>query len=181
MMEINFQQRTVAKTKWAVNYYNDWREMRLDKVDYEDKIYEADLNNIEKLTKQNFKFVLYRFICEVKKSKDDKDYPGKTLYQLVCALQNYLKKKKLDWKLVHGNEFTNFNRVLDSVMKEHVAQSIGTVKKQAQVISMEYENSLWLKNVLGEDTPDKLRSKEVMRSNTKIGLSRVMRLELIVH
>ena len=102
------------------------------------------MNNIEKLTKQNFKFALYRFICEVKKSKDDTDYPGKTLYQLVCALQNYLKNKQLDWKLVHGNEFTNFNRVIDSVMKEHATQSISTVKKQAQVISMEYENSLWL-------------------------------------
>ena len=32
------------------------------------------------------------------------------------------------------------------------------IKKQAQVISMNFENQLWANNVLGEDTPDRLRN-----------------------
>ena len=40
----------------------------------------------------------------MKKVAKDKDYPGRILYQIACALQNHLKKK-LNWKQVHGNEF----------------------------------------------------------------------------
>ena len=29
MMELTYQNRTEAKIKWAVNCYNDWRQMRL--------------------------------------------------------------------------------------------------------------------------------------------------------
>ena len=43
-------------------------------------------------------------------------------------------------------------------MQERAAQCIGTVNRQAEVISMEFENTLWENKVLGEDTPDKLRS-----------------------
>ena len=81
LMEINFQQRTEAKIKWAANCYNEWREMRLDRVDYEEEIYDANFNDISNLTKANLEFTLCRFICEIRKSKDDTDYPGKTLYQ----------------------------------------------------------------------------------------------------
>ena len=53
LMEINFQQRTETKIKWAVNCYNEWREMQLDRVDYEEEIYDANLNDISNLTKAN--------------------------------------------------------------------------------------------------------------------------------
>ena len=158
MMEIHYQQRTEVKIKWALNCYNDWRNMRLDRVDYKDEIFQSDLNEQSKLDKKAFEFALCRFICEVKKSKEEGDYPGKTLYQLVCALQNHLHKNRVDWKLVHGSEFTDFNRVLDNVMQERAAKQIGTTVKQAQVISVGFENMLWEKNILGEDTPDKLRN-----------------------
>ena len=59
---------------------------------------------------------------------------------------------------MHGDEFVKFYHVLDKVMQERSAQSIGTICKQAQVISLEFKNKLWKDNVLGEDTPDKLRS-----------------------
>ena len=43
-------------------------------------------------------------------------------------------------------------------MQERAANLVGTVRKQAQVISLEFEQKLWETNVLGEDSPDKLRS-----------------------
>ena len=42
MMKVTYQQRTEAKIKWAVKCYNDWRQMRLEKVDYDDAIFAAD-------------------------------------------------------------------------------------------------------------------------------------------
>ena len=77
---------------------------------------------------------------------------------MACALQSHLHKKKINWKIVHGDGFTDFNRVLDAVMQERATQCIGTIRRQADVISMEFENNLWDTNVLGEDTPDKLKS-----------------------
>ena len=131
--------------------------MRLDKVVVDEEIERADLNNLEQLEKSDLEYALCRFICEVRKVKDDGEYPGRTLYQMICSIQNFLRKNDVNWRLVHRDEFIQFQRVLDMVMQERAAKVIGTVKKQAQVISLEYENQLWAKGLLGEDTPDKLR------------------------
>ena len=48
---------------------------------------------------------------------------------MTCAIQNYLRKNNIEWKLVHGDEFRDFQRVLDNVMKESAAMSLGMVKK----------------------------------------------------
>ena len=112
MMEVQYQVRSEAKIRWAVKAYNDWRVMRLDRDDdVDEEILYADLNDIDSLTKENLEYALCRFICEVRKTEIDGEYPGRTLYQLACALQNFLKKKGLKWRIVHGDEFCNFNRV----------------------------------------------------------------------
>ena len=114
MMELNYQKRTEAKIKWAVKCYNDWRAMRLDRVD------RSDLNIVESLKKDSFEFALCRFICEIKKVNSNEDYPGRTLYQMVCAIQNHLRKNICDWK--------------------------GWLE---EVISLEFENTLSTKGVSG--------------------------------
>ena len=110
------------------------------------------------LTKENLECALCRFICEVRKTKEVGDYPGATLYQMACALQNFLKKKGLKWRIVHGDEFCQFNRVLDKVMQERADRSIGTIRRQAEVISIEFENKLWENNILSEQNADQLRN-----------------------
>ena len=102
MMELTYQQRTEAKIKWPVKYYNDWRDMRLDQDDCDREILDANLEVPIMLTKQNLEHALCRFVCEVKKSKEEGDYPGRTLYQMVVCIQNFLKKKGFEWRLVHG-------------------------------------------------------------------------------
>ena len=42
-------------------------------------------------------------------------------------------------------------------MKQRAQMGIGTVKKQAENITYDYEDKLWESKVLGDDTPDKLR------------------------
>ena len=77
---------------------------------------------------------------------------------MIVAIQKYLIVNKLKWKLVEGDEFEECRTVLDNIMQERTAANIGVVKRQAGLITYEHENSLWEKNVLGEDTPDKLRN-----------------------
>ena len=158
MMQFSFEARSEAKIKWAVKAFRDWRDVKIENVDCDQEIIFSGIDEPRCLTKDFFEVALCRFIVEVKKSKDDADYPGRTLYQMACALQNHLKKHNVMWKLVHGEDFQKFNRVLDKVMQERSSMCLGTVRKQAEVISLEFEDKLWKESVLGEDTPDKLRS-----------------------
>ena len=159
MMEVQYQARSESKIRWAVKAYNNWRVMRLDREEEVDtNILYADLDDFSAVTKENLEYSLCRFICEVTKAKEGGDYPGHTVYQMACAIQNYLEKKGLNWHIVHGDEFCDFNRVLNRVMQERSEMAIGTVSKQAEVISLEFENRLWEQSILGEDNPDKLRS-----------------------
>ena len=66
----------------------------------------------------------------------------------LCIAKS-LEKKDLNWKLVHGDEFINFNHVLDKVMQEQASFSLGTVKCQAEAISLEFEQKLWNDGILG--------------------------------
>ena len=141
-----------------MNAYNEWHQARIDSSNYENFIVESDLNDLGSLQKKQFKSSLCCFVPEVTKSKGDGPYPGKTLYQMIVAIQKFLEINKIKWRLIHGSEFDELKTVLDNVMKEHCAENVGTIRKQADIISYEFEENMWSKNILGEDTPDKLRS-----------------------
>ena len=157
-MEIQYEVRSEAKIKWAIKAYREWRDVKIEDEDCERDIMFSDLDEPATLVQEYFENALCRFIVEVKKCKEDVDYPGRTLYQMACAIQNHLKKNKINWKLVHGFEFQNVNRVLDKVMQERTSMCLGTVRRQAEVISIEFEEKLWQQNILGECNPDILRS-----------------------
>ena len=101
---------------------------------------------------------MIRFIPEVTK-KTGEAYPGRTLYQLCSSIQKYLNVNKIPWRLVKGNDFQEMQIVLDNVMKERAEANIGMVKRQAEVISYDFENQLWAQNKLGENSPDQLHDK----------------------
>ena len=157
LKKIKLKKKSEAKVKWAVKAYKKWRIARLEN-DFDQIIFDSDLEEVEKLTKIKLEYALCRFVPEVTKSKGDGPYPGKTLYQLIVALQKHLNINKIKWKLIHGVDFEELRNVLDNVMKERCEMGVGVVKKQAALISYEYEECMWNRGVLGEDTPDKLRS-----------------------
>ena len=111
-----------------------------------------------------------RFIAEVKKKKGEGEFPGRTLYQLCVAIQSYLKKNKIMWKLVDSPDFNNLRTVLDNVMKQRAEQNIGTVTRQAQLISYEHESRLWDDRILEEETPDQLRGTVLFLLGINIAL-----------
>ena len=159
MKENRLKRHTNAKVKWAVKAYRDGRNKRLsDPVSYDYRIYESDVDQVDKLEKKVLEFSLCKFIAEVTKVKDGSDYPGRTLYEIVVSIQKHLQHNGLNWKLVEGNDFQELRTVLDNVMKERTAQNIGTNRREAEYIPPHYEQKLWEDGTLGEDTPDKLRN-----------------------
>ena len=153
------KKRTYNKMKWGVRAYNSWRDAKLvESGDSDDMLKKADLNNLAELTKESVIYGLCRFVPEVTKLRDGSDYPGKTLYEMVVSIQKFLNQNDVPWKLIEDPKFIDVRTVLDNTMKERVLNNVGLVKKQAQMITIEHENYLWETGVLGEDTPDKLRS-----------------------
>ena len=154
---VTLKKRTESKMNWGVKAYNEWREERLLKFNYDVGIYEANLNDLASLKLENFQHAMCYFIPEVTKSKGEGLYPGRTLYQMVVSIQKYLNINKIPWKIIEGPEFNDLKTVLDNVMKERTAMNLGVKKKQAEFIPYSYESEMWEQGILGEDSPDRLR------------------------
>ena len=157
LKEVTVKKNTGKKLNWAICAFNDWRDERLETLQYDYSIYNSDLRNLDKLEKNCFIEALCVFIPEVTK-RNGEAYPGKTLYQLVIALQSYLNANKIPWKLIDGPDFLDVRTVLDNVMIKRTEMNLGIRSRQADLITHEMENDLWKRHYLGEDTPDKLRS-----------------------
>ena len=107
--------------QWGVRAFYDWRNMKLaDPVTYDYRIYECHLNRVEKLSMQNFKFSMCKFLAEIKK-QDGSEYPGYTMYQLCIAIQKHLNENGKKWKLVEGSDMLQVWNVLDNIITEGAA------------------------------------------------------------
>ena len=62
-------------------------------INFDNKIFNADLSKVELLMKEDLSHALCIFIPEVTKL-DGTDYPGKTLYEMVTSIQKYLHQNK---------------------------------------------------------------------------------------
>ena len=70
------KQHTLAKVKWAVRAYNEWRAVRLqDKYEFNQLIFDANLCDLQCLKKEALCHSLCRFIPEVTKVNDGGEYP----------------------------------------------------------------------------------------------------------
>ena len=69
---------TFNKMQWGVRTFKEWRNDKLnDEHSFDPIILAADLDDLQLLTKENLSYALCRFIPEITKKKDGKDYPGK--------------------------------------------------------------------------------------------------------
>ena len=160
LKQLQMLKKSENKMNWGMYAYNDWKDYKLETLKYNFSNYNADLCDLSTVTKEDLEYLICHFIHDITKQKDTGPYLGKTLYQMVVVIQKYLNTNKILWRLADrkGNEFLELCNVLDNVMKERSEMAIGTIKKQAEFISYEYEE-LWDRNILDEDMPDKLRTQ----------------------
>ena len=148
----NFSPETMKKVNWAVKMYRDWRNYRhyhgFDHI-------ECDLDSKSTITHANLIFALVRFITEVK-NVDGKDFPPKTLYDILICIQFHLETMGIYWKLLNEQVFSDVRYTLDNLMKLRTEQGLGRSVKKAQILSSSDEELLWSLGLLGIQTPNQL-------------------------
>ena len=145
---------TKRSTEWAVSVWREWRDSKRLASDSE---YPPELDFI---TNQEVNRWLARFVFEVRTQKGE-EYSGESLYGLCSGIQRYIRGKRSDRNdepidIYKDPYLAHFRSSFDAVLKDLHSRGIGTVKKQASVITKDVENQLWLQNILGDDTPSKL-------------------------
>ena len=97
-------------------------------------------------------FWLQRFVLEARR---EHYFPG-SLYQLCCGMQRALRNADCDMKFFLQFTFCHFCSVLDCELKRLNATGKYMHKKKACVITVEMEEILWEKGLLGANSPQVL-------------------------
>ena len=111
--------------------------------------------DLDTMPEEDLNKVLSQFIGEVRK-EDGGRYPGKTLYEIISSLQKYFELKGRKVNFFSDGMYEKLTKSLDVEMKISAQHNLGLKPKQADVISVTIENSLWESNILGCGNPDTL-------------------------
>ena len=148
-----FAPETMKKINWVVKMFNEWRCNRNTSAGYE--FITCNLEKKQTITVESVVFALTRFITEIKKI-DGNDYPGKTLYEIVVSFQFHLETLGFGWKLLNQEIFKDVKFTLDNVMKIRTEQGVNSKVRQAEILTSNHKEYLWLLNLLGTSNPEQL-------------------------
>ncbi len=99
-----FSANTDRKIDWAVGLFKSWRQhrLRMDVVE----VFQIGWCDIDAddLNAEHLSFCLCCFVNKVR-CQHRKEFPGKSLYELVILIQFYLERRGVFWKLIDGPEF----------------------------------------------------------------------------
>lgn len=125
---------------------------------------------LELISKEKLSDSLRFFFHEVRKKNGDL-YPPNSLRLLFFGIQRFLNLERgLDWHLMTDSVFRDCRNSLDAAMKNATKMGLSMRKKIASSISVETENSLWEKNLLGCDCPKKLNRTLIYLISKNCGL-----------
>ncbi len=158
-----FAQNTEKKMLWAATLYRKWWYRRCQQEACPYAISVLNIENGSKLVKVHFQTALCCFVNEVWR-KDEKEFLGETLKQIVIMIQLYLEKQGVQMKLIDDPDMAKFRNTLDNVMKRQAADGLSH-KESSLSIDLADENLLWEKGILGNSEPDQLRDSLLLVGN----------------
>ena len=105
-------------------------------------------HKLEEIPKQELNGTLKRFLAEVRKS-DGSEYEPDSLRTMLAALDRHLRQAGANFSIIKDREFDECRKTLNGrtiVLREG---GLGKKKKKADVLTLEEEEQLWTKDVLG--------------------------------
>jgi len=133
--EKNLNKNTTKSTNTWVNRFEAWRTWR--KLPHKP----------EEIPKQELNGTLERFLAEVRKS-DGSEYEPDSLRTMLAALDRHLRQAGAKFSIIKDREFDECRKTLNG--RAVVLREGGLGKKmKADVLTLEEEEQLWTKDVLG--------------------------------
>ena len=126
-------EKTRKATAWAMSVFKTWFDTR------------GVAGSIDTLSENALAELLPRFIMEARR-QDQNPYPPRTVMQFVSGIQRHFRENSLPGLSSFGDKDARFARthsVLDAQMKRLTKAGVGTVTKQAQLLSPDQEDELW--------------------------------------
>ena len=140
--------RTMYDTQYCIRQWEAWRDHRNREGPIVPSLLDMDSQTLSEW--------LTRFILEVRKINGS-EYPPNTLYHLVCGIMRHVRNSKsCEIDFFKDPEFCSFRVSLDAEMKRLQSKGVGSVHKQAEPFTMEEEELLWERKILGDHSPEAL-------------------------
>ena len=149
-----FSGSTNKKCEWAYRMFEQW-------IDERNKAMATDckegqiVNRLIDMSTSEMVYAISHFIIEMHK-KNGSEYPAETLYEIIVSLQLWLHMRGKNVKFLDDGDFIAIRNCLDNRMKELSRQGYVQPHNQAEVITVQQENEMWSRNILGCDSPKQL-------------------------
>ena len=141
--------KTQDDTAYYVRLWSSWSEYRATTTG----IPVPSLAVLSTTTK-DLQYWLIHFIYEVRK-KNGSEYPPNTLHHIISGIMRHIHhdcgKPEVDFFNDAG--FSEFRSSLYAEMKRLQSAGLGSEKKQAEPLTLEEEELLWEKQILGDHNP----------------------------
>ena len=154
------EQRVPKNTRkvmnWSISAFKAWRVARNKQIIVIEKSEDNTVpwKDLHAFTNDELNYFLPRFVMEVRKQNGER-YPPNSLWQMVTALQAFMRMKGRHVSLVNDVSFKPIQDALDVEMKESQKAGLGR-RKQADVLPGKVEEDMWDTGVLGTGDPKTL-------------------------
>ena len=139
---------TKKDTRYCVSIWDAWSKER-------EQTTHTHIPSLSTMTVAQLSHWMTRFVLEARKKNGD-PYPPNSLHHIVTGLMRHLRWSGRVIDFFKDSNFIEFRASLDSEMKRLQSTGLGSVKRQAEVITEEDEETLWRKGLLGDHTPQVL-------------------------
>lgn len=156
--EKNIPASTHKVQQWACNTFHLWRKSRNKFIrDNAQQRIQRQLiaeTPLENMTNAEINESWPSFILEAGKIHGE-PYPPSILHLLIMGLQGFLHLKGNHLTVLHDTIFKHLKDALHYRMKILTGENLGH-KEQAQTVSVDIEEQMWQKGVLGVSNPSSL-------------------------